>query len=98
MGQKYKSMSIQQWICYLYKSIQELENDDFWKLKYPTIEALKTSLPEGEMPWFAFVEETKSFWFWSDTLNQWVNQNISADNYILLTEDDKASVPYIIVP
>lgn len=91
-------MNAQQWICYLYKSMQQLELDDIWKFRYPTVSALEAALPGGEMAWFAFVEETKSFWFWSDTLNQWVNQNISADDYMLLTIDDRASVPYIIVP
>lgn len=47
---------------------------------------------------YAYSTETSSFWYWSPTLSEWVNQEITATAYLALTADAKADVPYIIVP
>lgn len=100
MATRCRYMNAQQWICYLYSLIQEIEvsGECIWKGNYSTASDLKVDLPIGQKPWFVFVEETETFWYWSVTLNMWVNQDITANDYKRLNADDRACVPYIIVP
>lgn len=46
---------------------------------------------------YTYNTETSSFWYWSDTLSSWVNQEITASAYMALTDAAKADVPYIII-
>lgn len=68
--------------------------------EYATDTALATAHPAASIADFAFVESTMSFWYWNQELTPaaWVNQLITADDYLDLTTDERAVVPYIIVP
>lgn len=49
---------------------------------------------------YAYIRSTNSFWYWNNKLDTpaWVNQNIKAPDYLLLSESAKSAVPYVIVP
>jgi len=55
---------------------------------------------EAEMANFAYVDETSSFWYWNaaSTIEAWVNQEITDEDYDLQTDEEKSMVPYLIIP
>ncbi|MCL2753045.1 MAG: hypothetical protein FWE44_02730 [Defluviitaleaceae bacterium] len=56
--------------------------------------------PTGILADYAFVDDTASFWYWNSALAipAWVNQEITEDDYNVLSELEKSVVPYLIVP
>jgi len=68
--------------------------------------ALKIAFPTASIACYAFVNDTTSFWYWNPELlggggspaPDWVNQNISEENYLALTNIQKSVVPYIVIP
>lgn len=61
------------------------------------LSAAYTSANHGD---YAYVTDTASHWYWNPALTTaaWVNQEITAAAYSALTAEQKAAVPYIIVP
>lgn len=98
MKPPYQYMNERQWICFLYRYVLTLERDKTWKGEFRTLNELQIAFPVAYKPDFAFVQETDSFWYWSQTLGQWVNQDITSSDYELLTPEQRESIPYIIVP
>ena len=68
--------------------------------RYATEAALIAAYDEATIANFAYVDETASFWYWNaaSTIEAWVNQEISDEDYELLTDEEKSLVPYLIVP
>jgi len=68
--------------------------------RYATEADLITEYDEAEIANFAFVDETTSFWYWNaaSTIGAWVNQEITDEDYDLLTGEEKSLVPYLIIP
>jgi len=68
--------------------------------------ALKTAFPEAGIANFAFVDDTASFWYWNPELldssdepdPDWVNQEITEEDYLGLTALQKSVVPYLVIP
>ncbi|MCL2572637.1 MAG: hypothetical protein FWE11_09565 [Defluviitaleaceae bacterium] len=65
--------------------------------------ALVDEFPTASLACYAFVDDTSSFWYWNAGLEDplapaWVNQEITEDDYDLLTDLAKSMVPYIIIP
>lgn len=71
-----------------------------YKGEYATSAALMTAYPAATQADYAYVTETNSYWYWNAALavEAWVNQQITETAYNLLTTDQKAAVPYIILP
>jgi len=67
--------------------------------RYGTEVDLIDAYDEAEIANFAFVDETASFWYWNaaTTIEAWVNQEITDEDYDNLTDDEKSVVPYLIV-
>ena len=61
---------------------------------------LLSAYPTAEMADYAYVTATNSFWYWNQGLTPpaWTNQNITEADYLPLSIEAKAMVPYIIVP
>jgi len=68
--------------------------------RYDTEADLVEAYDEAEIANFAFVDETASFWYWNaaTTIEAWVNQEITDEDYDDLTDTEKSMVPYLIVP
>jgi len=74
-----------------------------FKGQFPDEAALVDAFPEAGLANFAYVDDTLSFWYWNAGLEDplepaWVNQEITEDDYDLLTDLAKSMVPYLIVP
>jgi len=61
---------------------------------------LTTEYPTAGIADYAFIVDTLSFWYWNAGLTTpaWVNQEITETDYLLLSGNAKAMVPYIIIP
>jgi len=68
--------------------------------------ALRTAFPTAGIANYAFVNDTASFWYWNSELldsgtdpdPDWVNQEISEEDYLELTTLQKSVVPYLVIP
>jgi len=68
--------------------------------------ALRTAFPTASIANYAFVDDTASFWYWNPELldssddpdPDWVNQEISEEDYLALTMLQKSVVPYLVIP
>lgn len=69
-----------------------------YKGEYPTEAALSVAYPTANQADYAFVEATGTFWYWNAVLGQWVNQEITAADYMALDVGARGAVPYVIVP
>ena len=71
-----------------------------YKGEYATSALLITAYPSANLADYAYVTATLSYWYWNKSLSTpaWVNQEITATAYNLLSDTEKASVPYIIIP
>jgi len=69
-----------------------------FKGEYADETAITTAYPVANMADFAFNNATTSFWYWNDTLKEWVNQNITEADYLTLSPLEQAVVPYTIIP
>lgn len=81
-----------------------------FKGEFATQAALLAAQPTGALGDYAYVDSTNSFWYWNAGLTaadtvayttpgvpQWVNQQITAANYALITSTSGLNmVPYII--
>jgi hypothetical protein len=70
-----------------------------YKGEYADEATLIAAHPTGVLADYAYNDDTMSFWYWNAavTIAAWVNQEITAVAYALLTADEKAVVPYIII-
>lgn len=80
-----------------------------YKGEFATQAALTTAQPTGALGDYAYVDSTNSFWYWNPGLTatdtaysttgaQWVNQQITAANYALITTPAALNmVPYVIM-
>lgn len=70
-----------------------------YKGEYATSAALIAAHVTGSLSDYAYVTETTSYWYWNAeiTIPGWVNQQITEAAYALLSADEKAAVPYIII-
>ena len=67
---------------------------------------LKTEFPTAGIANYAFVDDTSSFWYWNpelldssnDPAPDWVNQEISEEDYLALTAIQRSVVPYLVIP
>lgn len=71
-----------------------------YKGEFADSTALTTAYPTGNLGDYAYVTADLAFYYWNSKLAvpAWVNQNITAANYALLTAAEKSAVPYIIIP
>lgn len=67
---------------------------------FATTAVLLAAHPTGLIADYAYVTATNSFWYWNSQLTTpaWVNQLITPANYNALTTQQKAAVPYIVIP
>ena len=70
-----------------------------FKGEYADLTALTTAYPTSNIGDYAYVTADLAFYYWNSKLAvpSWVNQNITAVNYALLTASEKSAVPYIII-
>jgi len=71
-----------------------------YKGEFADTTALTTAYPTGNLADYAYVTADLAFYYWNSKLGTpaWVNQNITATNYALLSASEKSAVPYIIIP
>ena len=71
-----------------------------FKGEYADLTALTTALTTGNLGDYAYVTADLAFYFWNSKIAtpSWVNQNITAINYNLLSATEKSAVPYITIP
>lgn len=69
-----------------------------YKGKFTTLKDLMTNYPTAELADYAYVTETYSYWYWNEAIEvpNWVNQQISEADYLLLNYAAKLVVPYIV--
>ena len=75
-----------------------------FKGQYVDSTTLEAAYPTATIAEFAYVTATNSFWYWNDGLTStdtpsepaWVNQEISATDYLALSVTAQSMVPYII--
>jgi len=76
---------------------------------FGTADLLRAAFPTSSIACYAYVTATNSFWYWNPQLTDhdpvdpqpaadWVNQEISEEDYTNLTDEEKAMVPYLVVP
>ena len=70
-----------------------------FKGTYATSAALIAAHATGSLGDYAYVTETSSYWYWNSGRDPaaWVNQQITAAAYALLSPEAQAAVPYIII-
>ncbi|WMJ23363.1 hypothetical protein RBG61_01490 [Paludicola sp. MB14-C6] len=73
-----------------------LSFDISYKGLYETSTELKIKYPSAQLSDYAYVSQSKSYWYWSTAFNDWVNQETSEAIYITLNPQQKAAVPYIV--
>jgi len=64
-------------------------------------ELATTALPStGVIADYAWNTDTQTFWYWQNfsTPPAWVDQEITEADYILLTPQEQAAVPYLVIP
>lgn len=73
---------------------------EVYKGEFATSPALIAAFPTAAVSNYARVDSTSSWWYWNAALATpaWVNQQISIEDYLLLSTAEKAGVPYIIEP
>ncbi len=73
---------------------------DTFKGTYADEAALSEAHASSATGDYAYVTATASYWYWNAALATpaWVNQEITATNYMALTPEAKKGAPYIIVP
>ncbi|MCL2528071.1 MAG: hypothetical protein FWE42_06565 [Defluviitaleaceae bacterium] len=77
-----------------------------FKGRYTDAGALRTAVPTAGIANYAFIDSTSSFWYWNTELldagddpePDWVNQEISEENYLGLTPLQRSVVPYLVIP
>jgi len=69
-----------------------------FKGTFATIVALNTAHTSGAIGNYAYVVEISGFMYWNDELSLWVAQEIEESDYLSLSDDEKACVPYLVVP
>jgi len=75
-----------------------IKTKETFKGKYVGIKELISSNEKAKLADYAYVYETKSYWYWNEVLAKWVNENISESEYNSLKDDEKDSIPYIVGP
>lgn len=65
---------------------------------YENSASLITANPNAELGQYGFVSETNSYWYWSEINQTFVDQNITANNYLALSDEEKSEIDWIIVP
>lgn len=75
-----------------------IKTKETFKGKYVEIKELISSNEEAQLADYAYVYETKSYWYWNEALAKWVNENISESAYNTLKDVEKDSIPYIVGP
>lgn len=69
-----------------------------YKGEYATSADLITAYPTGALADYAYVTATSSYWYWNAAATaEWVNQQISEADYLLLSAEKQAAVPYVVV-
>lgn len=71
-----------------------------YKGEYADEEALIAAYPTANRADHAYVEDSRSLWYWNSGLTTpaWVNQHITAAAYLALSSEARDAVPYIIIP
>jgi len=77
-----------------------------FKGRFTDAVALRTAFPTASIACYAFVNDTASFWYWNPELldgssapdPDWVNQEISEEDYLALTVIQRSVVPYLVIP
>ena len=77
-----------------------------FKGQFADVAALRIAVPTATIASFAFVDATGSYWYWnpelldtdSDPAPDWVNQEISEEDYLELTALEKSVVQYLVTP
>lgn len=69
-----------------------------YKGEYETSAELITNNPDSVLADYGYVNETSSFWYYSPTLGTYVNQNVSATEYMAYSEEVRSEIPFIIIP
>ena len=71
-----------------------------FKGNFSTETDLATEYPTGSIGDYAYVTSTGSYWYWNASLATpaWVNEEITENDYLVLTSVEQSAIPYLIVP
>jgi hypothetical protein len=65
---------------------------------YANAGALNAAYPLAELGDYAYVTAHRMFYYWNAELVLWVKQEIEETDYLSLSNNEKAAVPYLVVP
>lgn len=68
-----------------------------YKGEYDTSAELIADNPNSVLADYGYVKETSSFWYYSPTLETYINQNVTASQYGAYEQAVKDEIPFIIV-
>jgi len=77
-----------------------------FKGRFDTADLLRGAFPTASIANYAFVDASASYWYWnpelvdtdSDPAPDWVNQEITEEDYLGLTALEQSVVPYLVIP
>jgi len=77
-----------------------------FKGRFTDVGALRVAFPTATIACYAYVNSTTSYWYWNPELldvsdepaPDWVNSEISEEDYLNLTALQRGVVPYLVVP